>query len=99
MAVSTITPGPTLAVPPPTSHGPLGRLGLWTASHFRLLRVVWAIVAVGLGAFAPRVDGALNGAGWEASGSESVQACDLVQQQFGGLLSTADPHVRWRPPN
>jgi hypothetical protein len=55
MAVSTITPGPTLSASPPTSHGPLGRLGLWTAAHFKVLLIVWAIVAVGLGAFAPRV--------------------------------------------
>ena len=90
MAVSTIKTGPTTTarIPSP-AHGPLGRLGLWTATHFRLLLIVWAIVAVGLGAFAPRVEGALAGAGWEASGSESVQARDVVQQQFGGLSSAA----------
>ncbi len=89
MAVSTITDTPGRVTPPRVARGPLGRLGLWTAGHFRLLLVVWAVVAVGLGAFAPRVEGALAGAGWEASGSESVQARDLVQQQFGGLSSAA----------
>ena len=62
MAVSTITPLPTLSASPPTSYGPLGRLGLWTAAHFKVLLIVWAIFAVGLGAFAPRVEGALAGA-------------------------------------
>ena len=95
MSVRTIkagpAPAPRLSASPgvPGSPGPLGRLGLWTASHFKVLLVVWAIVAVGLGAFAPRVEGALAGAGWEASGSESVQARDVVQQQFGGLSSAA----------
>ena len=89
MAVNTISPRATLSVCPPHSYGPLGRLGLWTAAHFKVLLIAWAIVAVGLGAFAPRVEGALAGAGWEASGSESVQARDLVQQQFGGLSSAA----------
>ena len=91
MNVDTVRPGtsrPQVLNEGP-SHGPLGRLGLWTAAHFKVLLVVWAIVAVGLGSFAPRVEEALAGAGWEASGSESVQARDLVQQQFGGLSSAA----------
>ncbi len=91
MAISTVTAGPAAPADPDTArmYGRLGRLGLWTASHFRVVLVVWAIVAVGLGAFAPRVEGALAGAGWEASGSESVQARDVVQTQFGGLSSAA----------
>ena len=91
MSVDTVRPGSSTpqVLDDGPSYGPLGRLGLWTAAHFRVLLVVWAIVAVGLGSFAPRVEGALAGAGWEASGSESVQARDLVQQQFGGLSSAA----------
>jgi RND superfamily putative drug exporter len=72
-----------------TQHGPLGRLGYWTAHHFRVVLVVWAMIAVGLGVLAPRVESALAGAGWEASGSESVRARALVQQEFGGLSSAA----------
>jgi RND superfamily putative drug exporter len=72
---------------PGRRHGPLGRLGAWTASHFRVVVIAWAVVAVALGAFAPKVEHALAGAGWEASGSESVQVRDIVQREFGGLSS------------
>ena len=71
------------------AFGPLGRLGVWTSSHLRLVLVVWAVVAVGLGAFAPKVEHALAGAGWEASGSESVAVRDVVHREFGGLSSSA----------
>jgi putative drug exporter of the RND superfamily len=72
-----------------TSIGPVGKLGLWTADHFRTVLVAWIVVAVGLGFFAPRVETALSGAGWEATGSESVQARDLVNENFGGQSSSA----------
>ncbi len=76
-------------VSPPSPFGPLGRLGTWTAGHFRAVLVLWALVAVALGAFAPRVESALAGAGWEASGSESVAARSVLQAEFGGLSSAA----------
>jgi RND superfamily putative drug exporter len=69
--------------------GPLGRLGAWTAGHFKVVLIAWAVIAVALGAFAPKVEHALAGAGWEASGSESVEVRDLVQREFGGLSSAA----------
>ena len=49
--------------------GPIGRLGRYTATHFRVVLVGWLVVAVGLGFFAPRVETALSGAGWETTGS------------------------------
>ncbi len=49
--------------------------------------VGWAVVAVVLGFFAPRVETALSGAGWEASGSQSVQARKLIERDFAGLGS------------
>ena len=64
--------------------GPIGRLGGWTASHVKLVVVAWAVIAVGLGVFAPRAEHALSGAGWEASGSESVAARDRIDASFGG---------------
>ena len=70
-----------------TALGPIGRIGLWTATHFRAVLVAWLVVAVGLGVLAPRVEHALSGAGWEASGSESVKARDLVDKNFDGLGS------------
>ena len=44
--------------------GPIGRLGRWTAAHFRIVAAAWVVVAVGLGVFAPRAEQALSGAGW-----------------------------------
>ncbi len=70
-----------------TSVGPLGRLGRYTATHFRAVLLAWAVVAVGLGFFAPRVETALSGAGWETTGSQSVQARNLIDHNFQGLSS------------
>ena len=69
--------------------GPLGRLGRWTGDHVRLVAIAWAIVAVGFGFFAPRVETALSGAGWQANGSESVEARALIEHNFNGLSSSA----------
>jgi len=77
---------PIAAAPRPT--GPIGRLGGWAATHARVVFIAWAVLAVGLGILAPRVETALSGAGWQANGSESVQVRDLVQSEFGGLNST-----------
>lgn len=69
--------------------GPIGRLGRYTATHFRVVAIAWAVIAIGLGFFAPRVEHALSGAGWESTGSESVQARDLLDREFGGRSSSA----------
>jgi RND superfamily putative drug exporter len=73
----------------PESVGPVGRLGRWTVDHGRIVAVAWVIVAIGLGFFAPKVESALSGAGWQANGSESVQARKLIQANFAGLSSSA----------
>jgi len=70
-----------------SAYGPIGRLGHWTATHVRAVAIVWVILALGLGFLAPRVEHALSGAGWEATGSESVQARDLIDRNFQGLSS------------
>jgi RND superfamily putative drug exporter len=67
--------------------GPIGKLGHWTATHFRAVMVAWLVIAVAFGVFAPRVETALSGAGWEASGSQSVQARHLIDKNFNGLGS------------
>ena len=69
--------------------GPIGRLGGWTARHFKAVVLAWVAIAIGFGMFAPRAEHALSGAGWEATGSESVQARTLVQERFGGQSSFA----------
>jgi RND superfamily putative drug exporter len=69
--------------------GPIGRLGRYTATHFRVVLVGWLIVAIGLGFFAPKVETALSGAGWETTGSQSVKARQLINKNFHGLSSYA----------
>ena len=73
----------------PEAVGPIGRLGRWTADHVRTVAILWVVVSVGFGFFAPKVETALSGAGWQANGSESVQARQLIQANFGGLSSSA----------
>ena len=67
--------------------GPIGRLGRWTATHFTVVVTGWIVVAVGLGMLAPRAEKALSGAGWETTGSQSVQARALIDKNFNGLSS------------
>ena len=82
--------------------GPIGRLGHWTATHFRAVAIGWVLIAVGFGFLAPRVENALSGAGWEATGSDSVEARDLIDAEFDGLgadglmvvVSSDDPGPR-----
>ena len=81
MSTATATAAPTL--------GPIGRLGRWSATHVKLVAVIWIVIAVGLGFLAPRAETALSGAGWEATGSESVHARDVVQSEFQGLGGSA----------
>src|SRR5512134_1017359 len=74
---------------PVTPVGPLGRLGRWTATHGKLVALAWVALALPLALLAPRVEHALSGAGWEASGSESVEARALVEREFQGPSSSA----------
>src|SRR5215472_17367226 len=77
--------------------GPIGRLGRYAATHFRGVLVGWLVVAVALGFLAPRVETALSGAGWEATGSQSVQARHLIDKHFHGLSSYALSTVIYSP--
>ena len=71
------------ARPAPTD-GRLGRLGAWAADHRRAIVIAWCAVLLVLGALAPFADRALSGAGWEASGSESVAARRALEARFPG---------------
>jgi len=77
--------------------GPVGRLGRYTATHFKVVLTGWLVLAVVLGFFAPRVETALSGAGWEASGAQSVQARQLIAKDFRGLSSYALMTVLYSP--
>lgn len=76
-------------VDPPTTPGPLGRLGVWVATHGRVVTITWLLLVVGLGVFAPKVEHQLSGAGWQADGSESVAARELAREHFGSNASSA----------
>lgn len=69
--------------------GPLGRLGLWVTRHRKATALVWLLLVIGLGAFAPKVEANLSGAGWQADGSESVAVRELATESFGGNASSA----------
>jgi putative drug exporter of the RND superfamily len=79
------------------SIGPIGRLGRYSATHPRRVLIGWLVAALALGFFAPRVESALSGAGWEASGSQSVQARKLVERDFAGLGSYGLMTVLYSP--
>jgi Predicted drug exporters of the RND superfamily len=87
--------------------GPIGRLGHFAATHRRAVFITWAVIAVGLGVLAPRVETALSGAGWQANGSESVKVREQLDANFDGAgayalqvavhsqeLTVADPAFR-----
>jgi RND superfamily putative drug exporter len=74
---------------PKLHRSPFARLGTWAATHFRHVLVGWLLVLVVFGFFAVRVEGALAGAGWQASNSQSVQARAIIERDFSGLGATA----------
>jgi RND superfamily putative drug exporter len=91
------TPRPAESYPHAINVGPIGRLGRFTATHFRAVLAGWVVLALVLGFFAPRVETALSGAGWETTGSQSVQARQLINQNFHGLSSYALMTVIYSP--
>jgi putative drug exporter of the RND superfamily len=64
--------------------GPIGRLGRLAARYPGRVLIAWIVIAAGLGILAPRVETALSGAGWEASGSQSVEARQQIDRNFAG---------------
>ncbi len=77
--------------PAPKQHAPglLARLGAWSGTHLRTVLIGWLLVLGVFGAFAPQVESALSGAGWQDSGSQSVRARAVIAKDFAGLGSTA----------
>jgi RND superfamily putative drug exporter len=71
-----------------TRVGPIGRVGRYTATHFRVVLIAWLAVRSCSGS-SPRVENALSGAGWETTGSRSVQAEQLIDRTF--QVSRATP--------
>ena len=87
--MATITPTVESDAPSTHTQGWLASLGVWSGAHFRTVLVVWALILGVFGAFAPQVESALAGAGWQDSGSQSVQARNILGKEFAGLNSTA----------
>ena len=85
---STTPHDPAIDAPEPTP-GLLGRLGAWSVTHRRRVVLTWLLVVIVLGVFAPNVEKALSGAGWQADGSQSVAVRNLAQRDFGGQASSA----------
>jgi RND superfamily putative drug exporter len=85
------------AYPHAVNVGPIGRLGRYTATHFKVVLIGWVVLALALGFFAPRVETALSGAGWETTGSQSVTARQLINQNFHGLSGYALMTVVYSP--
>ena len=79
--------GPTAA--PRPKRGPMARLGAWSATHLRAVLLVWLAVLAAFGVFAPQVEHALAGAGWQDSTSQSVRARAVIERDFAGLGATA----------
>ena len=67
----------------------LGRLGGWAADHRRAIITAWCAIVLALGGLAPFADRALSGAGWEATGSQSVAARHAIDARFPGQSSYA----------
>ncbi len=88
-ARTTLKPPTPPASPPLAPAGPFGRLGGWTALHLQPVLAAWLVVLIGFGIFAPKVESALAGAGWQDSSSQSVQARQLIRTAFAGLGSSA----------
>ncbi len=78
---------PSPAQAPPPRGGSLARLGRWSSGHRRHVIGAWMLLVIALGFFAPRLEGSLSGAMWEVRGSESLEARQVVEQQFGGMSS------------
>jgi RND superfamily putative drug exporter len=64
-------------------------LGAWSAQHLWIVLGGWLIAVAAFGTFAPQVESALSGAGWQDSGSQSIAVRNLIAKDFAGLGSTA----------
>src|SRR5450759_1694602 len=66
---------------------PFAAVGSWMRIHRRLVFLVWGLVALSLGVFAPRLEGSLSVVMVQVDNSQSLAARQLIDQNFGGLSS------------
>ncbi len=69
------------------NNAPLARLGRFAHAHRWSVVAAWAVIAIGLGFLAPKLESALSGAMWEVNGSDSLAARQLIEHNFGGFSS------------
>lgn len=84
-AALTAQPPAATQPPAPPQVGRLGRLGRGMATHLRWVLAGWIVVLAVFASFAPQVQNSLAGAGWEASGSQSVAARNVISRHFQGM--------------
>ncbi len=89
MSVAEVSTRPSTNRSVSGEPGLMYRLGTWTATHLRIVVTAWAVVIVAFGFFAPSVQSALAGAGWQDSTSQSVAARNVIQRDFHGLGASA----------
>lgn len=65
----------------------LDRLGRAANRYRWFVLGAWLLLAAGFGAFAPSLDRALSGAGWQVTGSESLATREQLDERFGGMSS------------
>jgi putative drug exporter of the RND superfamily len=68
---------------------PLDRVARWVSDHRRLVLVGWLLLVLTMAPLAITLNGALSGAGWDASGSESAQVRSELSAQFPQLGAEA----------
>ena len=69
------------------SNAPLARVGRFAHARRWPVVLAWAVLAIGLGLLAPKLESALSGAMWEVQGSDSLAARQLIERNFGGFSS------------
>ncbi len=62
--------------------GLLARIARFSATHRRLVMIVWAVIVIGAAPLAVTLNGALSGAGWEAQGTTSQMVRDELRRDF-----------------
>ena len=79
-----------LAPPPEVGKEPwFARMARFSATHRRMVMVVWLVATLAAAPLALTLTGALSGAGWEAQGSTSVKVRDELRRDFPQLGAEA----------
>jgi RND superfamily putative drug exporter len=90
MTISPPQPDTPVIVDTGTADQPwFARLARFSATHRRLVMLVWLVATLAAAPLAVTLTGALSGAGWEAQGSTSMQVRDEIRRDFPQLGAEA----------